>query len=186
MTNTLRPAIFLDRDGVLIETTVRDGKPFAITPGEAVTVIAGVPQACAALARAGFVLVMTTNQPDVARGKVPAAFVEGVNARLATELSLDDVEVCTHDDSDLCPCRKPRPGLMLQAANRLHLDLASSYVVGDRWRDVDAGIAAGCRTVFIDYGYREALRGRPDFTCKSLGEAVPWILSHPLLAENES
>ena len=173
----LRPAVFLDRDGVLIETTVRNGKPFAISPGEPMTIISGVVPACMALARAGYYLVMTTNQPDVARGKVTAHFVERTNARLASKLGLDAVEVCMHDDVDDCACRKPRPGLMQNAASRFSLDLTASYVVGDRWRDVDAGIAAGCRTVFIDYGYEEALRGTPDFVCGSLAEAASWILS---------
>ena len=139
----LRPAVFLDRDGVLIETMVRNGKPYAIAPGEPMRIIAGVAPACAALARAGYYLVMTTNQPDVARGKVPAYFVERTNELLARELGLDAVEVCMHDDADGCTCRKPRPGLMQNAAGRFCLDLTASYVVGDRWRDVDAGIAAG-------------------------------------------
>lgn len=171
----LRPAVFLDRDGVLIEAIVRDGKPYAVMQPQEVRIIAGVPQACARLSALGYLLVMTTNQPDVARGKTPRSFVEDTNAKLAQALRLDDVEVCLHDNQDDCACRKPRPGLMLQAAKKLGIDLSLSFVVGDRWRDVEAGRNAGCRTIFLDYGYDEALKGRPDHVADSLLSAVAWI-----------
>ena len=170
-------AIFLDRDGVLIEAIVRGNKPYAATTPEEVHIIAGVPQACQALAALGFVLVMTTNQPDVPRGKIARSFVEDTNAALARTLGLDDVEVCYHDNADDCACRKPRPGLMVQAAQKLGLDLAGSIVVGDRWRDIEAGHKAGCKTVFIDYGYDEALTRAPDHVAPSLPAAMPWIES---------
>jgi D-glycero-D-manno-heptose 1,7-bisphosphate phosphatase len=171
----LRPAIFLDRDGVLIEAIVYDNKPYAVTTQEQVNVITGVPEACIALSQMGYLLVMTTNQPDVARGKITHSFVEKINAELAATLRLDDVEVCIHDNQDACDCRKPLPGLMISAADKLSIDLSASIVVGDRWRDIEAGRRAGCKTVFIDYGYNEALKERPDHVAPSLLAAVDWI-----------
>ena len=92
-------------------------------------------------------------------------------------MPLDEFLVCPHDDRDACDCRKPTPGLLLEAQARHGIDLRRSFLVGDRWRDVDAGRAAGCRTVFLDYGYRE--RGPsapPDARVASLAEAVDWIV----------
>ena len=175
MTKGARRAVFLDRDGVLIHTDVRGGKPYAVTAPADVKIIDGVQWACRALAEMGFLLVMTTNQPDVARGKVSQAFIDETNAMLAKTLALDAVQVCPHDDRDDCVCRKPKPGLMTEAAASLGIALEQSVVVGDRWRDVAAGKAAGCLTVFIDYGYDEALRSPPDFVCQTLGEVVGWI-----------
>ena len=175
MNTPSRRAVFLDRDGVLIAAIVRDNKPFAATRPEDVVLTEGARDACALLSRLGFFLVMTTNQPDVARGKIDRAFVDETNAMLAQELALDAVRVCYHDNKDGCDCRKPLSGLMTHAARDFGIDLAASYVVGDRWRDIDAGHAAGCRTIFIDYGYDEALREKPDHVAHSLRDAVEWV-----------
>jgi D-glycero-D-manno-heptose 1,7-bisphosphate phosphatase len=140
-----------------------------------------VPGAAAALQRlkdAGFTLIVVTNQPDVGRGTQTRECVEQMNAALASELPLDGFYVCFHDGARECACRKPKPGLLVEAASARNIDLTSSFMVGDRWRDVDAGAAAGCRTVLIDYGYRE--RGpdhAPDYRAKALADAVEWILN---------
>lgn len=173
----MRKAIFLDRDGVLIKSAVRNGKPFAIDEGEAVEIIDGVLKACADLAAAGFMLIMVSNQPDVARGRTSRAFVEGVNTELVQALQLDEVLVCFHDDSDKCNCRKPKPGLMLDAASRHNLELSHCIMVGDRWRDIEAGRNAGVITVLVDYGYDETRPEAPDYTAKSLADAAHWICS---------
>jgi len=170
-----RPAVFLDRDGVLIEAIVWDNKPFAATSPEDVRIIDGAREACAELSSLGFLLVMVTNQPDISRGKISQLFVDQVNADIARKLSLDAVRVCAHDDRDACLCRKPKPGMMIEAGAALNIDLSSSVVVGDRWRDIEAGKRAGCKTVFIDYGYDEPLRSVPDHTTSSLRQAVFWI-----------
>lgn len=170
-----RRAVFLDRDGVLIEPIVRDRKPYAASRPDDVRVMTGVAEACVELSRLGFLLVMVTNQPDIARGKISREFVERTNAELARTLGLDDVQLCPHDDADECACRKPKPGLMTRAADSLHIDLGASIVVGDRWRDIEAGRRAGCRTVFIDCGYDEVLKEAPDHTAASLSDAVEWI-----------
>jgi D-glycero-D-manno-heptose 1,7-bisphosphate phosphatase len=177
-----RRGVFLDRDGVLIRTHVIGAKPYAITPSDPVVLVPGVREACAALSRAGFLLVMVTNQPDVSRGVTTRAFVDEVNAFLAGELGLADIRVCFHDDADRCECRKPKPGLITAAAAAHGIDLKHSAMVGDRWRDIEAGVRAGCRTVLIGDGYGERLAHEPDFRASSLADAVPWLLS-PLAAE---
>jgi D-glycero-D-manno-heptose 1,7-bisphosphate phosphatase len=173
----MRRAVFLDRDGVINRAVVRDGKPYPPATLDGLEILAGVGPAVQRLKDAGFVLVGVTNQPDVARGTTPRATVEAINASLLATLPLDDILVCYHDEPDGCDCRKPRPGLLLQASRRFGIELRTSFMVGDRWRDVEAGRAAGCRTVFVDYAYAETGPKQPDATVGSLPEAVEWILS---------
>jgi transaldolase len=136
----------------------------------------GVEEACRQLRAAGLPLVCVTNQPDIARGTVTMESVQTANAELQALLGLDAILVCPHDDTDDCDCRKPRPGLLLSAASILGIDPTLSVMVGDRWRDVEAGRRAGCTTVFIDNGYHERRPDRPDVTARGLAEVVPEIL----------
>jgi D-glycero-D-manno-heptose 1,7-bisphosphate phosphatase len=172
-----RPAAFLDRDGVLIAAPVVDGvpRPPAL---EDVQLLGGVETACASLVDAGLVLVVVTNQPDVARGTVRASEVEAVHRWLAARLPITEFRVCPHDDGDGCDCRKPQPGLLLRAAEELALDLSRSVMVGDRWGVVEAGRAAGVRTVFVDHGYPEPLPHPPDLVVPDLVAAIPEIVAH--------
>jgi D-glycero-D-manno-heptose 1,7-bisphosphate phosphatase len=168
-------AVFLDRDGTINAATVRDGKPYPpASPGELV-ILPGADAAIAALRAAGFRTIVVTNQPDVATGKQRREVVEAINAALRARVALDDVRVCYHADADGCACRKPKPGLLLEAARDWRIDLGRSFMVGDRWRDVDAGRAAGCRTILIESGYAEK-RSEPDFSVSSLAEACTIIL----------
>jgi len=172
-----RPAVFLDRDGVLNEAIVRDGTPCPPASLDELRITPDARTALDALVDAGFVLIGVTNQPDVARGTQRREVVEAINRALLDALPLSDILVCYHDDRDGCACRKPRPGLLLDGTARFAVDLSRSFMVGDRWRDVEAGRNAGCRTVFVDRGYAaEALRGAPDHTVTSLGEAAAWII----------
>ena len=171
-----RRAVFLDRDGVLNRARVVDGRPYPPRDLAALSILPGVAAACAALAGKGFLLVGVSNQPDIARGLTPAATVAAINRHLAAALGLDDLRVCPHDDGDRCACRKPRPGLLLAAARDFDIDLRCSIMVGDRWRDVAAGRAAGCRTVFVDHGYDERRPEGADLTCDGLPAALPWII----------
>jgi D-glycero-D-manno-heptose 1,7-bisphosphate phosphatase len=167
-----RPAVFLDRDGVLIRTHVREGIPRPAATLPEVAILPGVPDALALLKRLGFVLVCVTNQPDVARGTQLRANVEAVNAHLLARLPLDDLRTCFHDDADGCACRKPRPGMLLAAARDLGLDLSRSVMVGDRWSDVRAGSAAGCLTILIDAPYNQRSRCTPDWVVPDLPGAA--------------
>jgi transaldolase len=172
----MRPAVFLDRDGVLNEPLVRDGKPYPPHSAADLALCEGAALAVSELRAAGFALIVVTNQPDVARGTTPRATVDAINDRLGALLPLDDILVCAHDDGDACDCRKPKAGLLHLGA-RLHgVDLARSYLVGDRWRDIEAGAAAGCRTAWIDRGYVERAPATPDARVGSVLEAARWII----------
>jgi len=171
-------AVFLDRDGVLNEAVIRDGKPYAPA---ALAELQLVPHAAEALARlkgAGYLLIVVTNQPDVGRGTQSREVVEAMNTVVGAALPIDEFRVCYHDDRDQCVCRKPKPGLVLDAAEAHGIDLRQSFLIGDRWRDIDCGYAAGVRTVWIDRGYQEHGPAKPaDFRCGSLTEAVEWVLA---------
>lgn len=171
-------AVFLDRDGVLNEPIVRDGKPYPPHRLEDFRLLPGVERACAALIQAGFRLIVATNQPDVGRGELARELVESMHSKLCEVLPIDRVEVCYDPGGERSSeFRKPNPGMLLRAAESLGIDLKLSYMVGDRWRDIDCGYAAGCRTIFIDRGYRESLREQPDLRAIDLPSAVALILS---------
>lgn len=172
-----RAAVFLDRDGVLVQGEERDGKSYAPRRLEDFQLLPGVREAVEQFRRAGFLAVVVTNQPDIANGLVDAEVVEAMHQRLREWLPVDAVEVCPHSDRQDCDCRKPKPGLLLAAARRLNIDLGRSVMVGDRWKDIEAGRRAGCRTVFVDRGYREQRPEAPDLTVDSLPAAVQWILA---------
>jgi len=172
-------AVFLDRDGVLNQPKVINGKPYPPASVAEFILLPGVAAACRALKEAGFLLVVATNQPDVGRGTLPQAVVEEIHAHLRRLLPIDRVEVCYDPGGGQPPSefRKPRPGMLRRAAADLGIDLARSFMVGDRWRDIDCGRAAGCRTIFIDWGYDEPLRQPPDFRVRNLPEAARLILA---------
>ena len=172
----LRRAVFLDRDGVIVRAMVRDGKPYPPTEST-LEVLPGVADALADLRDAAFRLVVVTNQPDVARGTLRREVVDRMHARLQSTLAIDEVRTCDHDDGDDCDCRKPKPGMLEAAAREAGLSLRHSFMVGDRWRDIEAGRRAGCTTIFIDYGYAERRPDHPDVVVTSLAEAAGWILS---------
>jgi len=174
---TAKTAVFLDRDGVLNEAVMRDGKPYPPASAAEVEIVADAATALGRLKARGLPLIVVTNQPDVARGAQTAEAVEAIHERIRRELPVDDVLSCLHDDADGCPCRKPKPGLILEGAKKYGIDPRGSFMIGDRWRDIDAGKSAGCQTVWIDRGYHE--RGpsiAPDARVGSLSEAVMWIL----------
>ena len=172
-------AVFLDRDGVINRPVVRDGLPYPPGNVEEFDIYDDVPAGCERLKAAGFLLVVATNQPDVGRGTQSREIVESIHAAMRAALpALDRVEI-SYDPGGAGPAaprRKPAPGMLLDAADALGISLPASYMVGDRWRDLDCGHAAGCRTVFIDRGYAETLRQPPDFTVNSFAEAVEIIL----------
>ena len=178
----MQRAVFLDRDGVINKSLIRDGLPYPPKGLDDFEILPGVPEACRKLKQAGFLLIVATNQPDVGRGTTPMALVEAMHAKMMRAVpALDRIEVCYHPgkgESD-CDCRKPKPGMLLRSAKALDIDLKQSWMVGDRWRDIDCGHAAGCRTVFVDNGYAEELKQIPDFRAKNLAEAADIILREP-------
>jgi D-glycero-D-manno-heptose 1,7-bisphosphate phosphatase len=176
-------AVFLDRDGVLNRFTMRDGIPRPPAGLDELAIYPDAEEALRRLKQAGYLLIVVTNQPDIARGTQTRAVVDGINAALGEALPIDEFLVCAHDDAARCLCRKPKPGMVLEAAARHAVDLRQSFLVGDRWRDIDCGAAAGVRTVFIERGYGErAPEHAPDYVAESLGGAVEWILEAPRIA----
>jgi D-glycero-D-manno-heptose 1,7-bisphosphate phosphatase len=171
-----RRAVFIDRDGVINRTVVRKGKPYPPANLSEVEILPGVLDALTKLHDAGFMLIVVTNQPDVARGITPRAVVEEINAHLAECLPIDEFRTCYHDNGDGCDCRKPLPGALMAAARQHGIDLVNSYMIGDRWRDTEAGRHAGCKTVFIDYDYDEQKTAMVDYRVTSLFEAAQIIL----------
>lgn len=172
----MKRAVFLDRDGVINRAIVRDGKPYPPADLAALEILPGVSDAMRLLHDAGWFLIVVTNQPDVARGTTLRADVEAINSHLQHCLPIDEFRTCFHDSGDMCKCRKPLPGALLAAADTHRIDLPSSYMVGDRWRDIEAGEHAGCKTIFLDYGYEEKQPEKFNHRVRSLAEAACIIL----------
>jgi D-glycero-D-manno-heptose 1,7-bisphosphate phosphatase len=174
----LRDAVFLDRDGVINLSVIKEGKPYPPVFLSDLVLYPGVVEACQALKQAGFLLIIATNQPDVGRGTQSREVVEAMHEQLREWLPIDHVAVCYDSGQGaFSPFYKPAPGMLLQAAQDFGIDLGNSYMIGDRWRDIDCGHAAGCKTIFIDRGYVEKLRQDPDYRVHDLGEATEIILT---------
>lgn len=169
-------AVFLDRDGVLNRAYLRDGKPVPPASLAEFELLPGVPEALGRLRDAGFLLIVATNQPDVAKGIQRREVVEAMHARLRAALPLDDIKVCWGLDGPECTCYKPKPGMLLEAAQEHDIDLSASYMVGDRWRDIGAGRAAGCYTILLGDGYGELIVPSPDAVCSDIEESAELII----------
>lgn len=167
----MRRAVFLDRDGVINQAIVRNGTPNPPGNISELVILPGVSEALQKLHEKNYLLIVVTNQPDVARGVTQKSEVEKINDQLLSRLPLDDIKTCYHDNTDGCQCRKPLPGAFIDAAKEYQIDLSKSFMVGDRWRDIEAGQSAGCKTFFINYRYAETQPEAPDFIVSSLLEA---------------
>ena len=178
-------AVFLDRDGVINANVERDGKPVAPTSIADFRILDGVEDAVRRLKQAGFLIIVVTNQPDLSTGRTSQATMDAMHEELLRRLAVDAIKVCPHVDADACDCRKPSPGLLMEAAHEFGIDLETSYLVGDRWRDVAAGKSAGCLTYFVDYGYEQDGPNEPDMVVGSLSEAAAQILLHSETLEGE-
>ena len=168
--------VFLDRDGVLNRAFPEDGTTRPPWNVDELELLPGVPEAIERLRAAGFALVVVTNQPDVARGRQTCTEVEAINRKLSRQLPIDDIFACFHDTRDGCDCRKPKPGMLLAAARKWNLDLPGGFLIGDRWSDVAAAQAAGCRGVLIETPFSQADRCTPDYRTTGIATAVDWIL----------
>jgi D-glycero-D-manno-heptose 1,7-bisphosphate phosphatase len=179
----LSPAVFLDRDGVVVIPEFRDRRSFA---PRRLADFRLYPEAAASLhrlKRAGFLLAVITNQPDVGNGLIPRSEVDAMHETMTRELPIDAVKACFHRQEDHCRCRKPKPGMILEAAEELGINLKKSFMVGDRGSDVEAGRAVGCTTVFIDLGYAEPAPDAPDHVVYSIGEAADVIIATALTTQ---
>lgn len=179
-----KKAIFLDRDGVLNEAIIKNGKPYPPATINELRITDDVLPALRILKSLGYLLIGATNQPDVARGTTERSVVESINEALMRYLPLNEIRVCFHDDKDDCSCRKPFPGLLLQAAKDHDIDLSQSIMIGDRWKDIEAGRQAGCKTIWLDRAYEEKKPiTTPDFTSQSLIQAANWIKENLIQGE---
>lgn len=170
-------AVFIDRDGVINRTYIREGKGYPPASLAEFVFLDGVPEAVRALKAAGYLTIIATNQPDVSKGIQKQEVVEEMNKLVADTLKVDAVKVCYHVEKDGCSCRKPKPGMLLEAAKDWEIDYANSFMVGDRWCDIEAGKAAGCKTIMIGNGYVGEKTAYPNHRVASLLEAAKIILS---------
>ena len=134
----MRKAVFLDRDGVINKAFIKEGLPTSPHSLDELKILPGVKESVLRLKKLNFVCLVVTNQPDVTRGKINKNTVIKMNNFLQKEIKLDDFFVCYHDDEDNCECRKPKPGLLLQASKKWDVNLKKSFIIGDRWRDIQA------------------------------------------------
>jgi D-glycero-D-manno-heptose 1,7-bisphosphate phosphatase len=173
-----RRAVFLDRDGVINRSRVKAGKPYAPRHLSDFHLLPGVADAVSGLKSAGFLVIVVTNQPDVGHGLISPATLDAMHTKLKSRVPVDDILVCSHTQQANCSCRKPKPGLIMEAMKRWGIDAAGSYIVGDRGSDIVAGQSAGLYTIFVDRGYSEGLTMKPDLTVRSLKKAAASILAH--------
>lgn len=173
----MRRAVFLDRDGVINQAVLRNGKPYPPENLSDFLYLPGVSKSIDKLRRAGYLIIVVTNQPDVSKGIQSEEVVNLMHQKIFQDSLCDDIKVCFHLDEDCCSCRKPKPGMLLEAADKWQIDLKSSFMVGDRWRDIEAGNSAGCFSYFIDYQYEERRPLEPGAIVASLEEAAKDILS---------
>ena len=168
----MKKAVFLDRDGVINKVFVKKGLPTSPYSLDELEILPGVKESIIRLKKLNFICLVVTNQPDVQRGKIKKNIVIKMNNFLKKEIELDDIFVCYHDDKDNCDCRKPKPGLLLQARKKWNVDFKKSFIVGDRWRDIQAGKKVGCKTIFLDYKYKDIKPKNPDFVTDTLLNAT--------------
>ncbi len=168
----MKKAIFLDRDGVINKAFVKNGLPISPNSLDEIEILPGVKESILKLKKLNFLCLVVTNQPDVPRGKINKNTVIKMNSFLKKETKLDDIFVCYHDDIDNCNCRKPKPGLLLKASKKWNVELKKSFMIGDRWRDIQAGESVGCKTIYLDYKYQDIKPKNPNFVTDTLLNAV--------------
>lgn len=173
---SLKSAVFLDRDGVINQALIRRGRPYSPRRRAEVIILDGVKESVSSLFSHNFEIVVVTNQPDVSRGIISESDLEEIHKFVAQETGIKHFYTCVHEDRSCCDCRKPKTGMLKRAAEDLSIDLKNSFLVGDRWRDIQAGQEIGCSCYFIDYNYQERRPNLPYFQVESLREATKKIL----------
>ena len=166
----MKKAIFLDRDGIINHVKLVEGKPYPPSDLSEFIIMSNIKEFLELSHKNNYLNIIITNQPDVSRGKITASAVEEINSFIKANLKIDDIYTCFHDDKDFCECRKPKPGNIIKAALNYQIDLSNSYMIGDRWRDIESGKNAGCKTIYVDYNYRETKPTAYDFKVNSVKE----------------
>jgi D-glycero-D-manno-heptose 1,7-bisphosphate phosphatase len=168
-------AVFVDRDGVINEIIYRDGEPGSPRNLAEFQLCEGIREPLRKLRLAGFRLFVVTNQPDLARQLLSDETLAACNDIILQALPFEDIKVCPHDDDDKCRCRKPLPGMLLELTAEAGLALPQSYFIGDTWKDADAALAAGCKSILLDRAYNRG--NRTDHRVHDVAQAVELILS---------
>ena len=175
----MKKAIFLDRDGVINEVIFRGGnnsKPIAPWKIEEFKLVPGIKKPLTDLSQLGFHLFIVTNQPDISKGVIKSSTVKKMKAIVMNEFSFDEIMVCSHIDGDNCNCRKPKPGMLISLAKKWGINLGISFLIGDNWKDIESGKAAGCRTILIDKFYNKSVKA--DYRVENLRMSVKVVKSH--------
>ena len=173
----MNKCVFLDRDGIINESLVVDGKPIAPGKLSDLVLVEDIEGPLKALKDLGYYLIIITNQPDVARKKIKKQAVLDINNQISQMMPIDDIFVCFHDNNDMCDCRKPKPGNIFRAQEKYKIELSESYMIGDRETDILAGKAANLKTIFVDYNYNEKKPDDYDYLAYSPAEAIKIILN---------
>ena len=174
----MNSAIFLDRDGVVNYSIIREKKPYAPLSLSELKIIPEIKRVIDFFKFKQFKIFVITNQPDVARGKVTIDEVEKINAAILSQLSIDEIFTCYHDNQDQCECRKPRPGAFMTLSKKYNIDLTKSIMVGDRAKDIEAAKNANCPSVFINYGYNEIKPTDQSYTINGVDELLCCLEKH--------
>lgn len=172
----MNSGVFLDRDGVINKIILREGRPHSPRNINQLKILDGVFEAVKLLQNLGHRIVVITNQPEISRGLITEDLIIKMHNKIREETGIKNFYFCPHDDFHSCECRKPKTGMLLRAATELDLDLNQSYLVGDRWKDIQAGQKVGCKCFFIDNNYDEPRPISPFYPVESLYQAA--ILIH--------
>tara|TARA_Y100000996_G_C22342075_1_gene569100 strand:+ start:206 stop:739 length:534 start_codon:yes stop_codon:yes gene_type:complete len=165
-------AFFFDRDGILNKVILKKNKPYSPRYPKQVVKNYEILKLIKLLKKKKFKKIIITNQPDIKTGKLTKHSLRTINNDIKLFFSIDDIFVCTHNKFDKCHCRKPKIGMIKLAEKKWNLDLKKSYLIGDRWKDIDAGNKAGCKTIYIDYNYDEKKPKKPIYSFKSLTQML--------------
>ncbi len=170
-----KKCIFLDRDGVINRSNVKNGKPYAPLRFENFIFLPKVKKSIHQLKKLGFLVILITNQPDISKKKLKISTLDKMNDKIYRNLDVDDIFFCIHSSEDNCNCRKPKTGMLLESQKKYNINLNKSFMIGDRKKDIDSGIKAGCKTIFINRNYNEERPTRQNYTTTSLYKAVEYI-----------
>ena len=169
-------AVFLDRDGVLNRVYVRDGKSYAPRNIKDFILLPYAVPSVKKLREAGYLVIVVTNQPDINNGLITRENVDKMHIQLKRKTLVNEIFLCPHSREENCGCRKPKAGMLIEAANLFHINLRKSFMIGDRASDIAAGLEAGCRTIFINRKYNETAPVTQEITFLSIKSATNYII----------
>ena len=179
----MRKAVFLDRDGVINKIFIKDNLPSSPPTFELLEILPGVEESILRLKKLNFACLVVTNQPDVGRNLISKNTLEKMHNKLKKKIHIDEIYVCTHIKDQNCFCRKPNPGMILDAAKKYQIDLKKSFLIGDRASDIEAGQEANCRSIFLDKKNYEKPPNKQEATFNNLTEATDYILEQDRLED---